>query len=125
MLWLPPGRAASKHSIPEHSMQAGKHLSIARNQKELVDTTRVVLSVCLIFSRVVLPISMLGTANLAQACVVKFDKLVCMLQTEIVQRLSGGAQSGRAAAAEKALEKIKEEGTLVEKPFVARKRTFA
>lgn len=46
-------------------------------------------------------------------------------QTEIVQRLSGGAQSGRAAAAEKALEKIKEEGSLVEKPFVARKRSFA
>ena len=68
---------------------------------------------------------MLGTANIAQACVVEFDELVCMLQTEIVQRLSGGAQSGRAAAAEKALEKIKEEGSLVEKPFVARKRTFA
>lgn len=50
---------------------------------------------------------------------------LCLLQTEIVQRLSGGAQSGRAAAAEKALEKIKEEGSLVEKPFVARKRTFA
>ena len=47
------------------------------------------------------------------------------LQTELVQRLSGGAQSGRAAAAEKALEKIKEEGSLVEKPFVARKRSFA
>ncbi len=47
------------------------------------------------------------------------------VQTEIVQRLSGGAQSGRAAAAEKALEKIKEEGSLVEKPFVARKRSFA
>lgn len=45
-------------------------------------------------------------------------------QTEIVQRLSGGAQSGRAAAAEKALEKMKEEG-MVEKPFVARKRSFA
>lgn len=55
----------------------------------------------------------------------KSDQLVCILQTEIVQRLSGGAQSGRAAAAEKALEKIKEEGSLVEKPFVARKRTFA
>ncbi len=47
------------------------------------------------------------------------------VQTEIVQRLSGGAQSGRAAAAEKALEKIKEEGSMVEKPFVARKRSFA
>lgn len=50
--------------------------------------------------------------------------LVCAVQTEIVQRLSGGAQSGRAAAAEKALEKMKEEG-MVEKPFVARKRSFA
>lgn len=46
-------------------------------------------------------------------------------QTEIVQRLSGGAQSGRAAAAEKSLEKIKEEGSLVQKPFVTRKRSFA
>lgn len=55
----------------------------------------------------------------------KVDMLICTLQTEIVQRLSGGAQSGRAAAAEKALEKIKEEGSLVEKPFVARKRSFA
>ena len=42
----------------------------------------------------------------------------------MIQRLSGGAQSGRAAAAEKALEAMKEEG-LVEKPFIARKRTFA
>lgn len=49
---------------------------------------------------------------------------MCAVQTEIVQRLSGGAQSGRAAAAEKALEKMKEEG-MVEKPFVARKRSFA
>jgi hypothetical protein len=42
----------------------------------------------------------------------------------MIQRPSGGAQSGRAAAAEKALEAMKEEG-LVEKPFIARKRTFA
>lgn len=48
----------------------------------------------------------------------------CLLQTEMIQRLSGGAQSGRAAAAEKALDVMKEEG-LVEKPFIARKRTFA
>lgn len=54
-----------------------------------------------------------------------WKSLLCLLQTEIVQRLSGGAQSGRAAAAEKALEKIKEEGSMVGKPFVARKRTFA
>ena len=50
---------------------------------------------------------------------------MCVLQTDMVHRLSGGAQSGRAAAAEKALEKIKSEGTMVEKPFVVRKRTFA
>lgn len=50
--------------------------------------------------------------------------VTCVLQTEMIQRLSGGAQSGRAAAAEKALEAMKEEG-LVEKPFVAKKRTFA
>lgn len=42
---------------------------------------------------------------------------------DIIQRLSGGAQSGRAAQAEKALERIKEEG-LIEKPFVAKKRSF-
>ena len=42
---------------------------------------------------------------------------------EIIQRLSGGAQSGRAAQAEKALERIKEEG-IIAKPFVAKKRTF-
>ena len=42
---------------------------------------------------------------------------------EIIQRLSGGAQSGRAAQAEKALERIKEEG-LIEKPFIAKKRSF-
>lgn len=61
---------------------------------------------------------------LMSACMLISLVVVC-LQTEIVQRLSGGAQSGRAAAAEKALEKIKEEGSLVEKPFVARKRSFA
>jgi ATPase subunit of ABC transporter with duplicated ATPase domains len=42
---------------------------------------------------------------------------------EIIQRLSGGAQSGRAAQAEKAIERMKEEG-LIEKPFVAKKRSF-
>uniref|UniRef100_A0A7R9YWU0 ABC transporter domain-containing protein n=1 Tax=Chlamydomonas euryale TaxID=1486919 RepID=A0A7R9YWU0_9CHLO len=42
---------------------------------------------------------------------------------ELIARLSGGAQSGRAAQAEKALEKLKEEG-LIEKPFVPKKRSF-
>ena len=46
-------------------------------------------------------------------------------QTELIARLAGGAQSGRAAAAEKALEKIKAEGALVPKPYVPKKRTFA
>jgi ABC-type transport system involved in cytochrome bd biosynthesis fused ATPase/permease subunit len=49
----------------------------------------------------------------------------CFLQTDIINRLSGGAQSGRAAAAEKALEKIKAEGEYVEKPYVPKKRSFA
>ena len=47
------------------------------------------------------------------------------VQTELIARLSGGAQSGRAAAAEKALEKIKSEAGLVLKPYVPKKRTFA
>ena len=47
------------------------------------------------------------------------------MQTDIIHRLSGGAQSGRAAAAEKALEKMKSEGELVRRPFVAKKRSFA
>lgn len=42
---------------------------------------------------------------------------------DIIARLSGGAQSGRAAQAEKALERMKEEG-LIEKPFVPKKRSF-
>ena len=47
------------------------------------------------------------------------------LQTDIIQRLGGGGQAGRATAAEKALELIKAEGTLVQKPFVPKKRSFA
>ena len=46
-------------------------------------------------------------------------------QTDMIARLAGGAQSGRAAAAEKALEKIKGEGGLVPKPYVPKRRTFA
>ncbi len=42
---------------------------------------------------------------------------------ELIQRLSGGAQSGRASQAEKALERIRAEG-LIEKPFVPKKRSF-
>ena len=49
---------------------------------------------------------------------------LCVVQTEMVQRLSGGAQSGRASTAEKALEKLKDEDK-IEKPFVVRKRSFA
>jgi ATPase subunit of ABC transporter with duplicated ATPase domains len=44
-------------------------------------------------------------------------------QQDLVRRLSGGAQSGRAAAAEKAIDRIKAEG-LIEKPFVAKRRAF-
>lgn len=44
-------------------------------------------------------------------------------QQDIIARLAGGAQSGRAAQAEKALERIKEEG-LIEKPFIPKKRSF-
>jgi hypothetical protein len=43
-------------------------------------------------------------------------------QTDMIHRLAGGGQSGRASAAEKALEAIKGEGTLVAKPFVPKKR---
>lgn len=42
----------------------------------------------------------------------------------MVQRLAGGSSSGRASTAEKALEKLQEEGTLIAKPFQARKRSF-
>eukprot|EP00878_Enallax_costatus_P031305 GHUV01034225.1.p1 GENE.GHUV01034225.1~~GHUV01034225.1.p1 ORF type:complete len:665 (+),score=134.63 GHUV01034225.1:184-2178(+) len=42
---------------------------------------------------------------------------------DMVRRLSGGAQSGRAAAAEKQIERMKAEG-LIEKPFVAKRRSF-
>ena len=44
------------------------------------------------------------------------------LQEEMVRRLSAGARAGRASTAEKALEKIKADGTYVDKPFVAKKR---
>lgn len=38
-------------------------------------------------------------------------------------KLSSGAQSGRAASAEKQLEKMRADG-LIEKPYVAKKRSF-
>ncbi|GFR43044.1 hypothetical protein Agub_g4050 [Astrephomene gubernaculifera] len=44
-------------------------------------------------------------------------------QEEIMQRLAGGAQSGRASQAEKALERIRAEG-LIEKPFVPKRKAF-
>jgi hypothetical protein len=40
----------------------------------------------------------------------------------MVRRLAAGARSGRASTAEKALEKLKADGTYVEKPFVPKKR---
>ena len=43
-------------------------------------------------------------------------------QEEMVRRLAAGARSGRASTAEKALEKLKADGTYVEKPFVPKKR---
>ena len=45
-------------------------------------------------------------------------------QTDIIHRLSGGGQSGRAEAAKKALAKIKEEGSYIEKPFEFKQRAF-
>lgn len=47
-----------------------------------------------------------------------------MPQNELITRLGAGGQSGRAATAEKALERMREEG-LVGKPFVPKKRSFA
>lgn len=45
-------------------------------------------------------------------------------QKEISRRLSAGANSGRASTAEKAIQKLKAEGTFVEKPFIPKKRAF-
>lgn len=45
-------------------------------------------------------------------------------QEEIVRRLSAGSRSGRASTAEKAVAKLKAEGTYVEKPFVPKRRPF-
>ena len=45
-------------------------------------------------------------------------------QREIVRRLAAGANSGRASTAEKTIEKMKAEGTYIEKPFVPKKRSF-
>jgi len=54
----------------------------------------------------------------------KYDKQQKEIQRqrELIQRLSGGAQSGRAATAEKMLEKLLAEQ--VEKPFVPKSRNF-
>lgn len=45
-------------------------------------------------------------------------------QEEITRRLIAGANSGRATTAEKTLEKLKAEGTYVEKPYVPKRRSF-
>jgi ATPase subunit of ABC transporter with duplicated ATPase domains len=54
----------------------------------------------------------------------KYDKQQKEMQRqrELIQRLSGGAQSGRAATAEKMLEKLQAEA--IQKPFVAKSRNF-
>lgn len=44
-------------------------------------------------------------------------------QETLIAKLAAGAQSGRAASAEKQLEKMRAEG-LIEKPFVPKKRSF-
>lgn len=41
----------------------------------------------------------------------------------MIAKLSSGAQSGRAASAEKQLEKMRADG-LIEKPYVAKRRSF-
>lgn len=46
-------------------------------------------------------------------------------QAEMIRRLSAGSRTGRATTAEKTLEKLKAEGTYVEKPFVAKNRSFS
>ncbi len=45
-------------------------------------------------------------------------------QTELILRLSGTGQAGRAEAAKKALEKIQSEEQLLEKPWVEKRRPF-
>ena len=45
-------------------------------------------------------------------------------QTELILRLSGTGQAGRAEAAKKALEKIQSEEQLLEKPWIEKRRPF-
>lgn len=45
-------------------------------------------------------------------------------QTEMIRRLSGGNQAGRAESAKKYLAKLREDGVYVEKPFTPKKRSF-
>eukprot|EP00210_Caulerpa_lentillifera_P005106 g4878.t1 len=45
-------------------------------------------------------------------------------QTEMIRRLSGGNQAGRAESAKKYLAKLKEDGVYVSKPFIPKKRSF-
>jgi ATPase subunit of ABC transporter with duplicated ATPase domains len=54
----------------------------------------------------------------------KWNKEVAR-QRDLVDRLAGGAQSGRAAAAEKELERLGLPSERVEKPFVPKKRAFS
>ena len=54
----------------------------------------------------------------------KWNKEVAR-QRELVDRLAGGAQSGRAAAAEKELERLNSPSERVDKPFVPKKRAFS
>ena len=45
-------------------------------------------------------------------------------QLDLISRLSGGSQSGRAEAAKKYLAKLRAEGNYVERPFRPKKRSF-
>ena len=45
-------------------------------------------------------------------------------QADLIARLSGGSQAGRAEAAKKYLAKLQAEGTYVERPFIPKRRSF-
>lgn len=45
-------------------------------------------------------------------------------QSELISRLSGGSQAGRAEAAKKYLAKLQSEGSYVERPFTPKRRSF-
>ena len=50
---------------------------------------------------------------------------VVRLQEEMISRLAAGTRGGRAASAKIELERLKAPGSLVEKPFEAKRRTFS